>query len=55
MQRSFALVPVSIAMVELDRLVVYQKAINVSHVARILARLGATPSDEDTSFISVFR
>jgi hypothetical protein len=46
-QRCFALVPVSIQMVELDHLVVYQKAINTNHVERIRSLLGASPTDEE--------
>jgi hypothetical protein len=47
LQQSYALLPVAIQMVELDRLVVYQKAINLGQVARIKSRLGTGPSDED--------
>ncbi|MCZ7673841.1 MAG: hypothetical protein M5U34_45330 [Chloroflexi bacterium] len=36
-QRSFSIVPASIGMVELDRLVVYQKHINLEYVRRIQA------------------
>jgi hypothetical protein len=47
LQQSFALTPVSIGMVELDRLVVYQKAINLGQIVRIKERVGESPSDED--------
>lgn len=46
-QRSFAVVPVSIGVVELDRLVVFQKHIDLAHIARLRAVLGDDPSDED--------
>ena len=46
-QRSFDLLPTTIGMVELDRLVVYQKHINLNHVRRIQEGLGATPSEEE--------
>jgi hypothetical protein len=46
-QRAFDLLPTSIGMVELDRLVVYQKNINLNHVRRIQERLGAAPSEEE--------
>src|SRR5713226_2367517 len=46
-QRSFDLLPTAIGMVELDRLVVYQKNINLSHVRRIQEKLGAAPSEEE--------
>ncbi|HET8895069.1 MAG TPA: hypothetical protein VFM96_13325 [Gaiellaceae bacterium] len=46
-QQSYALMPISIGMVELERLVVYQKAINLGQIARVKARVGATPSEVD--------
>jgi hypothetical protein len=45
-QRSFAIVPTEIGLVELDRLVVFQKHINLSHVQRLKATLGSSPDDE---------
>ena len=45
-QHSFELLPTTIGMVDLDRLVVYQKKINLKHVRRIQERLGAAPSEE---------
>jgi hypothetical protein len=38
--------PVSIGIVELDKLVVYQKAVNLGQIARIKERLGDAPSEE---------
>lgn len=46
-QRAFDLLPLTLGMVELDRLVVFQKNINLNHVQRIQERLGATPSEEE--------
>lgn len=46
-QQSYALMPVSIGVIDLDQLVVYQKAINLGQIARIKERLGADPSQED--------
>lgn len=46
-QRAFQLVPVELGLVELDRLVVFQKQINLSFVREIRSRLGKSPSDED--------
>lgn len=45
-QRAFAVVPFTIGIVELDRLVVWQKKINLSHVARLAARLEPVPEDD---------
>lgn len=45
-QRSFQFVPVEIAMVQLDRLVVFQKHINLAYVAALKQKLGAAPSRE---------
>jgi hypothetical protein len=45
-RRSYGLVPSEIAMVELDRLVVYQKRINLDHVERLKAQLAADHSPE---------
>lgn len=46
-QRTFAIVPVEIGFVELDRLVVWQKKINLTHVASLQARLGEAPSEDE--------
>src|SRR5438309_3488521 len=45
-QRAFAAVPVAIALVELDRLIVRQKLINLAHVQRLKEQLGPTPGPE---------
>lgn len=45
-QKAFALVPVSIGLVELDRLVVYQKHINLTYAAALCASLGPAPNLE---------
>jgi hypothetical protein len=47
--RSFSAVPGQIGMVELDRLVVSQKTINLSHVDRIKESIGPSP-DRDAVF-----
>jgi hypothetical protein len=44
---SFGMVPSEIGVVELDRLVVFQKQINVEYVRELRTLLGANPSDED--------
>ena len=44
--KAFTSVPVEIGLVELDRLVVRQKAINLVHVQRLKDRLGSNPSQE---------
>ncbi len=49
-QKCFQLVPTDIALVELDRLVVFQKAINLRYVDELQKGLGKNPSAE-----SVFR
>ncbi len=46
-RRAFQMVSTEIAMVELDRLVVFQKHINLSQVRRIRERLDENPSAED--------
>lgn len=46
-RRSFQVVPVTIGMIELDQLVVFQKHINTTYATDLKARLGATPSSED--------
>lgn len=43
-KQAFAVVPFDIRLVEVDRLVVFQKVINLDHVRRIKARLGPSPS-----------
>jgi hypothetical protein len=45
-QCSFRIGPSEIGIVELDRLVVYQKHINLSHVERLTQQLGPSPSEE---------
>jgi len=44
---NFNTVPTEVAFVELDRLVVYQKHIDVTFVNQLEKKLGPTPSDED--------
>ncbi len=46
-QRSFFMVPIEIAMIELERLVVFQKFINLDYVRRLKERLGPAPSEVD--------
>lgn len=46
-QNGFNTVPTEVALVELDRLVVYQKHIDVRFVRRLQKQLGPSPSDED--------
>lgn len=43
-QKSFDTLPTKIGMVELDRLVVYQKHVNLDHAGRLKAKLGPTPA-----------
>ena len=45
-RRSFQVVPSEIAMIELDRLVVFQKYVNLEYVTRLKASLGERPSLE---------
>jgi hypothetical protein len=45
-RRTFSIVPAEVRIVELDRLVVYQKHINLSYVQRLKRELGASPTDE---------
>src|SRR5260221_8167950 len=45
-QRSMAIAPASIGFVELDRLVVFQKHVDLEHVGRIVDQLGPNPDDE---------
>lgn len=49
-QRSFALTPIDVGVVELDRLVVYQKRINLAHVECLRPRI-----EEATSASDIFR
>ena len=46
-QRSFQLVPTSVGLVELDRLVVFQKHINLNFIEDLKRALGAEPSDAE--------
>lgn len=46
-QKSFDTLPTQIGMVELDRLVVYQKHVNLDHAARLKAQLGANAAPEE--------
>ena len=46
-RHNFNTVPTEVAFVELDRLVVYQKHIDLTFVDRLQKKLGPTPSDED--------
>lgn len=46
-QNGFNTVPSEVAFVDLDRLVVYQKNIDLTHVRELLRRLGPAPSEED--------
>ena len=43
----FNTVPTNIMMVELDRMVVYQKHIDLAHVCRVKNKLGPAPNDEE--------
>jgi hypothetical protein len=45
-RRAFNLMPIAFAVVELDRLVVRQKTINLNQVARLKAQVGPDPSPE---------
>jgi len=45
-QNSFNTVPTEVALVELDRLVVYQKHIDLTFVRQLEAKLGPTPTQE---------
>lgn len=45
-QRSFQIVPAEVSIVELDRLVVFQKHINLEYVARLKREMGSEPSPE---------
>jgi hypothetical protein len=46
-QGGFNTVPTEVAFVELDRLVVYQKHIDLTYVRQLQRRLGPAPGDED--------
>lgn len=46
-RRAFAVVPVRVALVELDSLVAYQRTVNLEHVRRLRARLGPSPSPRE--------
>lgn len=46
-RRQYGIAPFRLGMIDLDRTVVYQKQINLEHVAAIRQRLGETPSDEE--------
>jgi hypothetical protein len=46
-QRTFAITPIDVAMVELDRLVVYQKHINLAHIERLRRRVAAATTPEE--------
>ena len=46
-QRTFAVIPFDIGVVELDRMVVYQRHVNLAYVGELKALLGAEPTDED--------
>jgi hypothetical protein len=46
-QRSYALMPISIGIVELDRLVVHQKAIDLGQIERLDPLIGNSPTEED--------
>ena len=48
-QRSFAVVPIELGAVDLDRLVVHQKCINVSYVRGLQALLSAEPTARSCS------
>ncbi|MEX2173337.1 MAG: hypothetical protein WD872_03185, partial [Pirellulaceae bacterium] len=45
-RRAFAFVPIDIGVVELDRLTVTQKTINLAHVRRLQQQIGAAPDEE---------
>lgn len=46
-KKSFALIPSTIGVVELDKLVVFQKHINLSYTDMLTKSLGSSPTDED--------
>ncbi len=46
-QRSYQVVPTNVGIVELDRLIVFQKSINLTYVRSLQSKLGNKPSDDD--------
>jgi len=44
-KRSYAIVPASIGMIDLDRLIVFQKHIDLEYVRHIKEKLGTSPTD----------
>ncbi len=46
-EKSYSAVPVNLGLVELDRLVVFQKNINLAYVSQLREQLGPKPSPED--------
>jgi len=46
-RKAYRFVPSDIAMVELDRLIVFQKFINLGYVQRLKHELGTSPAEED--------
>jgi hypothetical protein len=46
-QRTFAVVPIDVAMVELDRMVVFQKHVDVAYVRQLQQLLGTNPTPEE--------
>ena len=46
-QQAFGTQPADIAVVELDRLVVYQKHVNLNYVPHVQSRLESAPTEED--------
>jgi hypothetical protein len=46
-QRTFSLTPIDVGMVELDRVIVYQKKINLTHAERLRLRVEAAANGED--------
>src|SRR5437879_13875883 len=52
-QQAFGTQPAEIAVVELDRLVVYQKHVNLNYVPHVQRRLENAPTDEDSFRVSL--
>ncbi|HLG28488.1 MAG TPA: hypothetical protein VI423_11970 [Paenisporosarcina sp.] len=46
LKRGYSMVPYEFGLVELDKLIVFQKYINLAHVGRLKKELGAKPSEE---------
>lgn len=46
-KRAYRFVPTDIAVIDLNRVVVFQKFVNLSYVEELKRRLGSTPSPED--------